>query len=198
MRKSLAFFFIVMCVSFCLLYGLQKKQKAEEKLEHEVVVELIIVEVFVTDKKGNFVDNLTRDDFEIYEDGKKVEIKYFAVVAPEKETPRKKIIEEVREPERPKKMKLVILFDNINTNRFYLKSQWPKIQEMFNALSGKAEETMIMELNRRDGARIIQPFTSDQNILSRQLSGFQKFFWKEVEEEVLGSQISDLITRKKK
>jgi len=90
-------------------------------------------------------------------------------------------------------MKLVILFDNINTNRFYLKSQWPKIQEMFNALSGKVEETMIMELNRGDGARIIQPFTSNQNVLSRQISKFKAFFWKEVEEEVLESQISDLI-----
>jgi len=82
MRKPLAFFFILICVSFCVLYGLQEKQKAEEKIEHEVVVELVIVEVFVTDKKGNFVDNLTKDDFEIYEDGEKVEIKYFAVVTP--------------------------------------------------------------------------------------------------------------------
>ena len=196
MRKLLAFFFILICVSFCLLYGLQEKQKAEEKIEHEVVVELVIVEVFVTDKKGNFVDNLTKDDFEIYEDGEKVEIKYFAVVTPEKEIPREKVIEEIKkeeEPQRPKKMKLVILFDNINTNRFYLKSQWPQIQEMFNALSGKVEETMIMELNRGDGARIIQPFTSDQNVLSRQMSKFKAFFWKEVEEEVLESQISDII-----
>jgi len=34
------------------------------------------------DKKRNFVDNLTKDDFEIYEDGKKVEIQYFAIVKP--------------------------------------------------------------------------------------------------------------------
>jgi hypothetical protein len=71
----MAFFFLV-----CLLHGFQKQEKAKKPLEHEVLVELVVVEVFVTDKDGDFVDNLTKDDFEIYEDGKKVAIYYFDIV----------------------------------------------------------------------------------------------------------------------
>jgi len=195
MKRNIVLVFFIVSISFCLLYAFQKQQKLQEPLEHEVTVELIVVEVFVTDKKGNFVDNLTKDDFEIYEDGKKVEIQYFAVVIPEKEIRKEEAIAEIEEreePQRPKEMKLVILFDNLNTNRWYLNSQWPKIQEMFKALSGNVEETMIMELNRRSGARIIQPFTSDQNLLSDVFSKFKVDMWKDFEKEVLKDQIAEL------
>ncbi|MFQ6052446.1 MAG: VWA domain-containing protein [Candidatus Hydrothermarchaeota archaeon] len=195
MKRNIALFFVVVFVSFCLLYGLQKREKLLKPLEYEVTVELVVVEVFVTDKKGNFVDNLTKDDFEIFEDGKRVEIQYFAVVKPEKETIKMEVAKEIREREKPlppKKMKLVILFDNLNTNSFYLNSSWPKIKEMFQALSGKVEETMIMELNRYSGMRIIQPFTSDQNLFINKISKFRTNMWKEIDKEIRKSQIEEL------
>ncbi len=195
MKRNITLVFFILSISFCLLYAFQKQQKLQEPLEHEVTVELVIVEVFVTDKKGNFIDNLTRDDFEIYEDGKKVEIQYFALVKPEKEIRKEEVIEEIEkieEPQRAEEMKLVILFDNLNTNRWYLQSQWPQIQEMFQALSGNVEETMIMELDRRSGARIIQPFTSDQNLLSDVFSRFRVDMWKDFEKEVLKDQRAEL------
>jgi len=164
-------------------------------LEHEVTVELVVVEVFVTDKEGNFVDNLTENDFEIYEDGKRVKIQYFAIVKPEKEILKEEVSREIKEakkPRPPQKMKLVILFDNLNTNRFYLNSNWPQIEEMFKALSDKVEETMIMELNRLSGMRIIQPFTSDQNLLLNQVSKFRVDMWKEVEKETRRRELEDL------
>lgn len=194
-QRNIVLVFFIVSISFCLLYAFQKQQKLQEPLEHEVTVELVIVEVFVTDKKGNFVDNLTRDDFEIYEDGNKVEIQYFAVVIPEKEIRKEETIAEIeerKEPQRPEEMKLVILFDNLNTNRWYLQSNWPQIQEMFQALSGNVEETMIMELNRRSGARIILPFTSDQNLLSDVFSRFKVDMWKDFEKEVLRNQRAEL------
>ena len=195
MKRNIVLVFFILSISFCLLYAFQKQQKLQEPLKHEVTVELVIVEVFVTDKKGNFVDNLTKDDFEVYEDGKKVQIQYFAVVIPEKEIRKEEaieVIEERKEPQRPEEMKLVILFDNLNTNRWYLQNQWPQIQEMFQALSGNVEETMIMELNRRSGARIIQPFTSDQNLLSDMFSKFKVDMWKDFEKEVLKDQRVEL------
>lgn len=196
MKRNVVLVFFIVSISFCLLYAFQKQQKLQEPLKYEVTVELVIVEVFVTDKKGNFVDNLTKDDFEIYEDGKEVKIQYFAVVKPEKEIRKEKPIAEIeerKEPLRPKEMKLVILFDNLNTNRWYLHSHWPQIQEMFKALSGEVEETMIMELNRRSGARIIQPFTSDKNLLSNVFSEFKVDKWKDFEKEVLESQSAELL-----
>ncbi|NIO49743.1 MAG: VWA domain-containing protein [Candidatus Aminicenantes bacterium] len=196
MKRNIVLVFFILSISFCFLYAFQKQQELQEPLEHEVTVELVIVEVFVTDKKRNFVHNLTREDFEIYEDGKKVEIQYFAVVKPEKKIEKEEameVIEEREEPRRPEEMKLVILFDNINTHRWYLYSQWPQIQEMFQTLSGNVEETMIMELNRRSGARMIQPFTSDQNLLSDVFSKFKVDMWKDFEKEVLKDQREELL-----
>ena len=41
-------------------------------------IDLVNVSAVVTDKRGNLVTNLTRADFEVFEDGKKQEISYFS------------------------------------------------------------------------------------------------------------------------
>lgn len=197
MKRGIALFYASLLSVFCIIYGFQKQrqEKVLKPLEYEVTVTLAVVEVFVTDKEGNFVDDLTKDDFEIYEDGKRVEIQYFSVVKPEKGIPKEKVFVEIVEKERPQppqKMKLVMLFDNLNTHTFYLLNQWPQIVEMFKALSGKVEETMIIELNRISGMRIIQPFTTDQNLLANKISEFKVDFWKGFEEHYLRSQLETL------
>jgi VWFA-related protein len=193
--------FLSIWILLLALYGFQSPQKQLKPLEHEVTVELVVVEVFVTDKAGNFVDNLTKEDFEIYEDGKQVKIQYFAVVKPEKETPKEIVSEKIIEtemPHRQNKMKLVILLDSINTNRIYLTRHWPEIQKMFNALFDKVEEIMIMELNRSSGARVIQPFTSDKNLLSGIVSEYQGDLWVDIERKFTERKIKELEIEKMK
>jgi len=46
-----------------------QNQKSEPQEQHETVVTLKLVQVFVTDSKGNPVLDLTKSDFELYEDG---------------------------------------------------------------------------------------------------------------------------------
>jgi VWFA-related protein len=46
----------------------------------KVQVDYVDVDVLVTDKEGRFVRNLTRDDFEVYEDGRRQTIANFTVV----------------------------------------------------------------------------------------------------------------------
>src|SRR4029450_3406547 len=46
-------------------------------------VDLVQVGVTVSDRKGGLVAQLTKDDFEVYEDGKKQTIQYFAVGDPD-------------------------------------------------------------------------------------------------------------------
>jgi VWFA-related protein len=194
LNKHISIPFLSIWILFLALYGFQNPQKQKKPLEHEVIVELVVVEVFVTDKKGNFVDNLAKEDFEIYEDGKQVKIQYFAVVKPEKEIPKEIVSEKIIEtkmPHRPKKMKLVILFDSINTNRIYLTRHWSEIQKMFKALFDKVEEIMIMELNRSSGARVIQPFTSDKNLLSSIISEYLGDLWIDIERKFTESQIKE-------
>jgi VWFA-related protein len=46
----------------------------------QIEVNYVDVDVVVTDEKGNFISNLTRDDFEVFEDGKPQKIDTFASV----------------------------------------------------------------------------------------------------------------------
>jgi hypothetical protein len=43
-------------------------------------VEYVEVDAVVTDQQGNFVKNLTKDDFQVFEDGKPQSISTFSVV----------------------------------------------------------------------------------------------------------------------
>jgi Ca-activated chloride channel family protein len=49
----------------------------------KTAVDLVQVGVTVSDRKGGLVAQLTRDDFEVYEDGKRQTIQYFAVGDPD-------------------------------------------------------------------------------------------------------------------
>lgn len=195
MKKQLFIFLLTFFFQICFLPGFQRQEKVKKPLEHEVRVELVVVEVFVTDKVGNFVDNLTKADFELYEDGKKVEIYYFNKVSSSAEVIAEELKEAVTEKEIPlpaQPMKLVVLFDNYNTNKVYLNRQWPQIEEMFKGLSDKVEETMIIELNRESGMKVVQNFTSDANLLANKISKLRFDFWKDIERDIRKREIEDL------
>ena len=67
---------LVFVLTFNLyVYGYQEQQKQELLLQekHEVKVRLILVDVIVT-KDGEFVKDLSKEDFELYEDDKRVPI----------------------------------------------------------------------------------------------------------------------------
>lgn len=49
----------------------------DEVFAESIDVNVVSIEVSVTDRRGHWVTGLTRDDFEVYEDGKPVEITYF-------------------------------------------------------------------------------------------------------------------------
>jgi len=65
----------------------QSAQEGETFFE-SIDVQVVNLEVFVTDRKGQRVTGLTRDDFEVLEDGKPVELSnFFAVSAEQREVP---------------------------------------------------------------------------------------------------------------
>ncbi|HEX2223770.1 MAG TPA: hypothetical protein VHN15_06170, partial [Thermoanaerobaculia bacterium] len=57
--------------------GKNQEPAQEDSFFGSVDVNVVTVEVFVTDKDGKFVPGLTQADFEILEDGKPVEITNF-------------------------------------------------------------------------------------------------------------------------
>jgi Ca-activated chloride channel family protein len=78
---------IVLCAALCVCAGVLPGRAQRVPLFRSGV-DLVNVAVTVTDRKGALVTDLTADDFEVYEDGKRQEIRYFALcdassVAPE-------------------------------------------------------------------------------------------------------------------
>jgi len=55
----------------------QSRQTAQREARIEVTTELVLVNVVARDKKGNLVTNLKKEDFTLFEDGKKQEISSF-------------------------------------------------------------------------------------------------------------------------
>ena len=73
MRKHIFSTFMILMLVLCFLYGFQKQSKPPQQEEHEVEVRLVMVDVIAT-KDGKFVTDLAVDEFELYEDGKRVPI----------------------------------------------------------------------------------------------------------------------------
>jgi VWFA-related protein len=63
-----------------LLLAQQERPEAEQEPVDTLRVDVDVVNLFfnVKDKRGTLVTGLTKDDFEVYEDGQRQEIKYFA------------------------------------------------------------------------------------------------------------------------
>ncbi|MDH5386570.1 MAG: hypothetical protein OEY18_17860, partial [Candidatus Aminicenantes bacterium] len=79
MKRHVFLFLGILVLLFCVLSGSQKQQKLPPE-RHEVEVRLVLVDVTVT-KDGEFVTDLTKDDFELYEDEKRVPVNSFELVS---------------------------------------------------------------------------------------------------------------------
>jgi len=68
-RISIAFFFLYFALLSLSLPSTQRQKKIQE-LKHEVTVTLKLIQVYVTDKKGNPILDLKKEDFIINDSGK--------------------------------------------------------------------------------------------------------------------------------
>ncbi|MGB8951727.1 MAG: VWA domain-containing protein [Candidatus Aminicenantales bacterium] len=57
---------------------LLSQETKKKTLTHDITVSAISIAVTVQDSKGKFIDDLTEEDFTIYENNKKVDINYFS------------------------------------------------------------------------------------------------------------------------
>ena len=127
--------FLALLFIFSLLFGLQKQKRLIQPEKHEVTVRLVLVDVIVK-KDGKFITDLTKGDFELFEDEKKVPINSFELISfEEKEV---KVLEEEPEEEIvrsiPKKQ-LVVVFDAVSSWQRNLKKGARKIVEELVSLA---------------------------------------------------------------
>lgn len=151
----------------------------EPELFFDVVdVNVINVEAFVTDKKGNRILGLKKDDFELSVDGKPVAISNFYAVEEGKaqieEGPqylRQDDVEEeesiiTKEPEVPdeQKLHLVIYIDNFNLKPFSRNRSFGYIRTFLRTRLRPGDEVMLMSYDRSLHTR--HPFTSDPELIA--------------------------------
>lgn len=150
-----------------------------EELFFDVVdVNVINVEAYVTDKKGNRILGLKKEDFELEVDGKPVAVTNFYAVEEGKaqieEGPQYLREEEVEdddpiieeEPEVPaeQKLHLVIYVDNFNLKPFSRNRAFGYIRTFLRTRLRPGDEVMLVSYDRSLHTR--HPFTSDPELIA--------------------------------
>ena len=116
---------------------------------YRVSVDLVNVLCSVFDRDTNsFVTNLTRDDFSIYEDGKKQEIKNFA-----------------RETNLP--LTIAMLIDTSDSVAPKLKFEQEAAISFFLSVLREKDRALLMEFDT--GVTLLQDFTGDPNKLAKEI-----------------------------
>jgi VWFA-related protein len=117
----------------------------------------VLVDAVVTDKKGNYVPDLSQKDFKVFEDGKEQSIRSFAYEA------------EASLPNSSQRHYLVLFFDN-STMSFSDQAVARRAAAKFVEANAGPNRFMAV-VNFTGGVRIAQNFTADAERLKQVVSG---------------------------
>ncbi|HEV8580873.1 MAG TPA: VWA domain-containing protein [Thermoanaerobaculia bacterium] len=158
-------------------------QTDQEPFIDIVNVSVVNVDVFVTDKQGKPVTGLRREDFQIFENGRPVEItNFYAVNAGKATTPPEEVaaapapaapgappapapptLETVRTPE-DQRLRLVIYIDNFNLRPFNRNRVMRELRAFIGQKLGKDDQLMLVTYDRE--LHIRRTFTSDASLIA--------------------------------
>ena len=140
-------------------------------------VNVVNIEVFVNDKKGNPVTGLTREDFELFEDGRPIAIQNFYAVAngqpvaspegfesPEAQDRAASLrLQQIPEDQR---LHLVVYVDNFNIEPFHRNRVFRQLREFLRQLD-RQDRVMLLSYDR--SLNIRQRFTEDSSLVNAAL-----------------------------
>jgi VWFA-related protein len=143
--------------SWILAFGLVSFSATSE--DYQVTVSSVDVWVKAVDGDGKPVTGLTMDDFEIFEDGKKVTITCFE----EQMIAGSSAPVQTAKPVQVVSKKFVLFLDLFNTSVRQYGSIRPHLVEFVNSISKGGHEVMLAALMPNGRLGIIAPFTKDLN-----------------------------------
>jgi len=165
------------------------KQPADENFVESVTVNVVNVDVYVADKKGR-VTGLTRNDFELYEDGRPMAITNFLAVEGGKTAGAAAEAEaaaEAAEPNHPpklppgyeqtpipedQKLRLIVYIDNYNLKPFDRNRVMRDLRIFLDQKLRRGDQVMLVTYDRELHVR--QPFTADTSLVNAQLLAIEK------------------------
>ncbi len=140
-------------------------QKPFPPVAEKVEVSVTSIEVVVTDSKGNRVPGLTRDDFEVYQDGTPQKISNFYAVSGGKVLLEDGKIIGLDSPEAKAeipeelKAKYVLFIDNLNIQPQNRNRMFKSLEEFVRQTIGSRAEGMVVSFNR--SLKVRRKFTSE-------------------------------------
>jgi len=157
---------------------------AREGFGERVQVDVVNVDVVVTDSAGNPVPGLQKKDFEIREDGKRVDVSYFEAVDRGKEpapTPVAVVEDPQASPMSPSPtvgiapadaMQLVVYIDNFNLQPAHRARVLQQARDFLTRELHPSDRVMLVTYDL--GLRVRLPFTTDRTALGRALDGVER------------------------
>jgi VWFA-related protein len=186
MKNTAFHIFLYFLFASCVLFAVNDRLEPSQTEDHEAIVRLVLVDVVATDKQGDFVADLKKEDFEVYEDGKRMPINSLELIFFEKED----ILKEkksISKPERKfsRKKRFFVIFDSINTiPRIIDRSKQPILENLISLIE-QGREIMVFELDKEEGMQILQPFTSDEKLIAKAVDKATGNIWVEKSSDAL-------------
>jgi VWFA-related protein len=163
---------------------------AQELFVETVNVNVVNVDVYVTDKQGKRVNGLTKNDFELFEDGRPVAVTNFFAVEDGKSTikeepaapppsagaPAAPAPPPAAEPALPtpedQRLRLVIYIDNFNLHPFNRNRVMSELRAFINEKLKRDDQVMLVTFDRELHVR--HGFTSDPSLIAAGMLELEK------------------------
>jgi VWFA-related protein len=177
-------FALIVAAALSLPLAAQRNKEPEPpRLVENIDVRVINVDVVVTDRRGNAVTGLTKDDFEIYENGvKKVlsnfyevegqKAKNIAVEVPGEAPSATAVKPPVDEINEELKRRIIFYVDNLSLAPFNRNRVFQQMKEFVKTAMRPGDEAMVATYNRSMKIRV--PFTRDANQIISMLDAISK------------------------
>ncbi len=171
---------------------------SDRPFAEQIAVSVVNVEVYVTDREGKPVTSLTRDDFEVTEDGRPVELVNFYRVAggrPEAEPPPSAEPEAAAPPPaepvafapadlsapESQRLHLIVYVDNFNIHPLNRNRVFSRLRLFLHDTLRPGDQVMVASYDR--SLHIRHPFTSDPASVNRALLELEEFSGMALERE---------------
>lgn len=150
-----------------------------------VNVNVVNVDVYVTDKSGKRITGLTKDDFEVFENGKKVTVTNFYAVegGKTKITEEGPVAETAPAPAAPgaaqpvllpedQRLRLIVYIDNFNLHPFNRNRVMRELRAFLGQKLNPGDQVMLVSYDR--SLKVRRSFTSDPNLVATALLELEK------------------------
>ncbi len=151
-----------------------KPQKPDEDQAIRISTDLVQLDAVVTDKNGRIVKDLTRADFELYENSKKQPISFFEFVHAGKSLRKGERASEITEPppQGPSSADISRIFAFVVDDLTIRNEDLTYVREMLrNFVERQMQPTDLVAIIRTVGGKgLLQQFTADKQLLLKAIS----------------------------